>query len=166
METMPVVNLSYASRERPQFDPRALIAMGPQISIDILPPSIVEKWAQIRKVSVKKTSKVTALLDSGASVTGIDDQVLTELQYPPIGIAGLSTPSGTRQTNMYMVKLVIPSRSDPNFPPIIPRIIIDNVRVISVTLSNQPYKALLGRDVLSKMIMIYNGPHALITLGY
>ena len=66
-----------------------------------------------------------------------------------------------------MVRLVIPSQKDPRFPANIPRIIIiDNVRVIAVKLDRQPYRVLLGRDVLSRMVMVYNGPQALITLGY
>ncbi len=163
---MPVINISYYSRERPQFDPHALVVVGPQINVDVLSPSVVEKWAQARKIQLASASRVPALLDTGASVTGIDEEVLRKLKYPPIGIANLSTPSGTTTSGIYMVRLVIPSRTDPGFPPNIPRIIIDNVRVIAVKLSNQPYKVLLGRDVLSKMVLIYNGTHALITLGY
>jgi len=163
---MPVINISYYSRERPQFDPRALIVAGPRINVDILPPTVVEKWAKTRNVQVNVAERVPALLDSGASVTGVDADVLRKLHYPPIGVANLSTPSGTTTTSIYMVRLVIPSRADPGFPPNVPRIVIDNVRVIAVKLSNQPYKVLLGRDVLSKMVLIYNGPQALITLGY
>jgi len=64
-----------------------------------------------------------------------------------------------------MVSLVIPSQRDPRFPANISRIIIDNVRVIAVKLDRQPYKVLLGRDVLNRVIMVYNGQQALITLG-
>jgi len=81
-------------------------------------------------------------------------------------VASLATPSGISQTEVHMVRLVIPSQLDPRFPPNIPRIVIDNVSIIAVKLGSQPYKVLLGRDVLSKIVMIYNGPRALITLGY
>jgi len=37
---------------------------------------------------------------------------------------------------------------------------------IGVSIERQPYKVLLGRDVLSRMVMVYNGPQTLITLGY
>jgi len=163
---LTVINVGYHSRERPQFDPRALVAAGPRINVDVLPPVVVEKWAASSNVRLVSAPNVQALLDTGASVTGVDEEILRKLNYPPIGIVSLSTPSGTSSTRIYMVRLVIPSGADPGFPPGIPRIIIDNVRVIAVKLGNQPYKVLLGRDVLSKMILIYNGPHALITLGY
>ncbi len=163
---MPVINISYHSRERPQFDPRALVAMGPRINVDILPPSVVEKWARAHNVPITTASRVPALIDTGASATGVDEEILKNLGCPPIGVANLSTPSGTTTTGIYMVRLVIPSRDDPEFPPNIPLIVIDNVRVIAVKLSNQPYKVLLGRDVLSNMVLVYNGPHALITLAY
>jgi len=140
--------------------------MGPQINVDVLPPTVVEKWAKSRNVKIIKVSKIPALLDSGASVTGIDSEMLQRLQYPPIGITNLSSPSGTMKTSIYMVRLIIPSQADPGFPRNIPRIVMDNVRVIAVNLSNQPYKILLGRDILSKVVLIYNGPQALITLSY
>jgi len=118
---MPVLNISYHSSQRPQFDPYALIAMGPQISIDILPPSAVESWAKSHNVTVQTALNQMALLDTGASVIGVDDNVLANLQYPPIGIANLSSPSGISQTQVYAIRLVIPSRSDPRFPPDLPK---------------------------------------------
>ena len=163
---MSVINISYSSAERPQFDPRALMVLGPQISVDIMPPLVVEKWAKSTGKEVKQAFNLGALIDTGASVTGIDESVLNQLGYPLIGVSSLSTPSGTSRTGVYMVRLVIPSQKDSRFPANIPRIIIDNVRVIAVKLERQPYRVLLGRDVLSRMVMVYNGPQALITLGY
>jgi len=163
---MPIINISYSSPERPNYDPRALMVLGPQITVDILPPLVVEKWAKTSEKEVEQAPNLGALIDTGASVTGVDETVLRQLGYPPIGVSSLTTPSGTSQTGVYMVRLVIPSQKDQRFPPIIPRITIDNVRVIAVKLDRQPYKVLLGRDVLSSMVMVYNGPQALITLGY
>lgn len=166
MDLMPIVNLSYANIQTRQNDPKALAAIGPQINIDIEPPSAASSWAKASKIALRSASNIMALFDTGASITGIDYQILAQLQYPPIGIGNLATPSGTIQTQMYMVKLVIPSRSNPSFPPNMPRIIIDNVCVISVDLSRQHQKVLLGRDILRRMILVYNGPQALVTLGY
>jgi len=126
----------------------------------------VEKWAKNSGKEVKHGVNVRALIDTGASVTGIDENMLRGLSYPPIGVSSLATPSGTTHTAVYMVRLMIPSQRDPGFPQNIPRIVIDNVRVIAVKLDKRPYKVLLGRDVLSRMILVYNGPQALITLGY
>lgn len=53
---MPVINIMYHTRERPQFDPRALMIMGPQINIDVLPPTVVEKWAKSHNVEIIKVS--------------------------------------------------------------------------------------------------------------
>ncbi len=117
-------------------------------------------------IKVKVMEDVPALIDTGASVTSIDADILRQLGYPPIGITKLSTPSDSVETAVYMVRLIIPSRIAPGFPPAMPRIVIDNIRAVAVQLGNQPYKELLGRDVLSKMVLIYNGPQALITLGY
>ncbi len=50
---MLVINISYSSAERPHYDPRALMVLGPQINVDILPPLVVEKWAKSSKKEVK-----------------------------------------------------------------------------------------------------------------
>lgn len=163
---MPVINISYSSSERPNFDPRALAVLGPRISVDLMPPLIVEKWLQSRKQPSKIQTNVPALIDTGASVTGVDNSLLNNLGYPPIGVTALTTPSGATRTNIFMIRLVIPSKDDPKFPPNMPRIVIDNIKAVGVQLAKQPYKILLGRDVLSRLILVYNGPQALITLGY
>jgi len=164
---MPIINIYYAtSPEKPGPDPHVLAALGPQITVDILPPLVVEKWAKSSGREVKQAHNLVALIDTGASVTGVDENVLSQLGYPPIGVASLATPSGISQTGVYMVRLVIPSQRDPHFPPDMPRIVIDNIRAVAVKLGSQPYRVLLGRDVLSRLVMIYNGPGALITLSY
>ena len=65
-----------------------------------------------------------------------------------------------------MVRLVIPSQRDPRFPANVPRIVIDGVMAVAVRLGGLQYKVLLGRDVLSSIVMVYNGPQALVTLAY
>ncbi|MEB3755302.1 MAG: hypothetical protein GSR79_00350 [Desulfurococcales archaeon] len=62
---MTVINVGYHSRERPQFDPRALVAAGPRISVDVLPPVVVEKWAASSNVRLVSAHNVQALLDTG-----------------------------------------------------------------------------------------------------
>ena len=78
----------------------------------------------------------------------------------------MATPSGVMKTQVYMVRIAMPSKAAAGFPQNVPRIIIGNVRVIGVRLGAQKYKALLGRDMLSRLILVYNCPQALITLGY
>jgi len=57
---MPIINISYSSSERPNYDPRALMALGPQITVDILPPLVVEKWARSSGNQVKQTYNLAA----------------------------------------------------------------------------------------------------------
>jgi len=114
---MPIINISYASPEMPNYDPRVLMVLGPQITVDILPPLVVEKWAKSSGNQPRQAYNVVALIDTGASVTGVDENVLSQLEYPPIGVASLATPSGVSQTEVYMVRLVIPSQIDPRFHP-------------------------------------------------
>ena len=127
----------------------------------------LKEWAGSHGREVRSAT-IRTLIDTGAFVgsTGTDASILRKMDLPPVGAASLATPSGSAETDVYMVRFIIPSRKSEGFFPSLPRIVVDNVRVVAVKIENQPYRGLLGRDVLSGMVMVYNGPHALITLGY
>jgi len=76
---MPIINIYYTSPERPNYDPRALMVLGPQITVDILPPLVVEKWAKSSGNQPRQAYNLIALIDTGASATDIDENVLSQL---------------------------------------------------------------------------------------
>ncbi|MGB9734581.1 MAG: hypothetical protein ACP5KM_03520 [Conexivisphaera sp.] len=169
---MPVINVRYqAGPGRPDPLPSLLVELGPMISVDVLPPSVVEEEAASSGREVGRAENLMALIDTGASVTGVEGDVLRSLGYPPVGVALMNTPSGAVRTEVYVVKLVMPSMMDPRFPPNVQRIVKDYVHVLSITKLGSPrpqyqYRALIGRDVLADLFVAYNGSQALITLAY
>jgi hypothetical protein len=90
---------------------------------------------------------VRALVDTGASFTSVDPQVLSSLNLTPTGaieIVTQSTGQGTHTTDTYDVDF---------------------------TIWRWPWRyaalhALIGRDIMQRCILIYNGETSLFTLSF
>jgi hypothetical protein len=105
---------------------------------------------------------IQGLLDTGASHTAVDPSVLQQLGLTPTGTVLVNTPTtgATPQTiDQYDVALVIPIQDK---PPLISQ-------TLPVTacelLAGQGFHALIGRDILSQCVFVYNGS-GFFTLSY
>lgn len=102
------------------------------------------------------------LIDTGASHTVIDPTLLAPLQLTPTGIVQVHTPStngAAVNCNQYDVELAIHS---PNGAPF-------DVPALAITESSvaaQGIAGLIGRDVLSRCQLYYNGVIGHYTLSY
>ena len=114
--------------------------------------------------SVPTAQQIRALVDTGASATCVDPQVLQSLQLQPTGSTLVHTPSSGQQgetKDQYDVGLMIPGIHQTH-PPLVRR----TIPVISSDLSLQGIDALIGRDVLGECILIYNGRDKFFTLAF
>ncbi|MGC8544281.1 MAG: aspartyl protease family protein [Vulcanisaeta sp.] len=157
---MPIVRINYMAPNALPAD--VLKINGPMIVIDIEPAGVIQSFAQSRGVTLNNVRNVAALIDTGASITAVDKGVLNKLGYPPYGTINLTTAGGTAAVPMYLVKLTLFS----NVPSVIARIVLDNISVAAVDLATQQYKALIGRDVLRNILLIYDGAAGQITVTY
>jgi len=107
---------------------------------------------------------IRALIDTGASFTSIDPSALDALSLTPTGTIEIVTPStgqGTHTANTYDVDLQIWAGADD------PPLLLQNLRVGSCELFvRQGIHALIGRDILSNCILIYNGDMAQFSLCF
>jgi hypothetical protein len=114
------------------------------------------------KQPVPNPVQIRGLLDTGASGTAIDPSVLTTLGLTPTGTTLVSTPTtgATPQTvEQYDIGIVIPAPSGaPLFGQTLPVI-------ASELLLAQGFHALIGRDILSQCVFVYNGS-GFFTLAY
>jgi hypothetical protein len=98
---------------------------------------------------------IRALVDTGASFTSLDPGVLGALNLTPTGTIEIVTPStgqGTHTADTYDIDVMI--GAGPGDTPLS----ISNLRVASCDLFlRQGIHALIGRDILEKCILIYNG---------
>ncbi|HRD66679.1 MAG TPA: aspartyl protease family protein [Candidatus Competibacter sp.] len=102
------------------------------------------------------------LVDTGASCTCVDPTIIKQLGLSPSGSVPIHTPS-TSPGNLhhcpqYDVSLII-------VHPSLNRI-FGAIPVLESSLCHQGIDGLLGRDVLSKCLLVYNGEIGLFTLAF
>jgi hypothetical protein len=106
--------------------------------------------------------QIRGLLDTGASGTAIDPTVLTALGLTPTGTTLVLTPTtgNTPQpADQYDVGFLIPA---PNGAPLFSQTL---PVMASELLAAQGFHALIGRDILSQCVFVYNGS-GFFTLSY
>ena len=97
-----------------------------------------------------------ALLDTGASISAIDSNAVVNLGINPIGVTSVYTSGGVVQQNIYPIRFVFPA---------IGMLTIDFNAVIGSDLQPQGIIALVGRDVLSHCLLVYNGPAGMCSVS-
>jgi hypothetical protein len=107
---------------------------------------------------------IRALIDTGASISGVDPTVLAALGLSPRGQADvISTTSGASPISVptydVCIGIYAARHGDLHF-------ISDTVQVTATDLSARGFDALIGTDILCKCILHYNGADGFFTLGW
>jgi hypothetical protein len=103
------------------------------------------------------------LIDTGASHTNMDDEIAAKLKIKPVDFVSVHTPSTNGvpvQVPVYAVDLIMPGR------PGKPMHIVRSAFVSCSHFKSQGIDGLIGRDVLSEIVLIYDGPGQTCTLSY
>jgi hypothetical protein len=109
---------------------------------------------------VPNVVQIRGLLDTGASHSGLDPIVLTALGLTPTGTVMVNTPTtGTTPVavDQYDVAFLIPVQ---NGPPL-----FNQTLPVTATELFAAQHALIGRDILSQCVFVYNGS-GFFTLAY
>jgi hypothetical protein len=85
----------------------------------------------------------------------VDEEVIASLGVPPINRVSVQTPSGQAQQYLYPALLTFPGTQLPGG---------EFSSVVGATLAAQGIIALIGRDVLSRCLLVYNGPADMFTI--
>lgn len=153
---MPIFHKDFVSRGNP--DPDYLRKAGPSLPVEIAIPDVLAAVLANQSLPIPSPISGFALFDTGASITGVDETVLTQLSLSPIGVTNISTPSaGQAQCSQYPAKILFPTTP---LPP------LTFTSVVGITLRNQGYVALIGRDIMAAMLIVYDGPGARVTFGF
>ena len=157
---MPVHNKEYVDGNG-QRAPNILVTVGPVLQVEIEVPSLLAEKFSKDNIPIPQPESGFALIDTGATKSCVDVKTLSKLNVSPIGITSLGTASGPIKGNLYPARLRFPAEG----------LNIDFNSLVGVDLTGQdvaghPLIALIGRDVLSRMILIYNGPTASFTLAF
>lgn len=134
-----------------------LIHQGARLLAEISIPSIVANTLLKERQKIPSPLVAPVLLDTGATKTCVDEDILKALGLPAVGRAAVSTPSGKSTLLLYPVKLEFPGT------PLRP---LEFSSVIGASLKEQGIGVLIGRDILSDCILIWNGPAGHFSISF
>lgn len=157
---MPVHNRFFIQPDG-KLNPNILVSTGPLLSVEVSVPKELADFFTKEKRAIPPPRTGFALIDTGATRSGVDKSVITELGVKPVGVTTTLTAGGEVEQNLFPAHFRFPGE----------HIEIDFSSVLGVDLkrykiSGQPIIALLGRDILSKFLFVYNGPGGFFSISY
>ena len=112
---------------------------------------------------IPETFPAKGLVDTGASCTSVDPGVVAALGLSPVGEMRMVTPStGAESVAVYQYDVGVAIFSSLDDAPLV----IPALPVAEFPLLNQGFHVLIGRDILSRCVLVYNGSAGLYTLAF
>ncbi|HXZ13535.1 MAG TPA: hypothetical protein VEG64_14200 [Candidatus Sulfotelmatobacter sp.] len=159
---MPVYSRSYWPSNQFGY-PHNLRIFGPLISVEIGVPQALAQHLSSHNLPVPAPVPGVALIDTGASITSVDNSVFRTLRTQPVSIATVGGAHGSAQQSVYPASISFPGTALQG---------LDFNQVLGCDISGQatglqqPLIALVGRDLLQHFVFIYHGPMGLITFAH
>jgi predicted aspartyl protease len=137
----------------PQF---ALSARGPVLQVSVTVEQTVAKNLVQRGIPIPSPITGWGLIDTGASITCIDEEAAQKLQLPAVDVVTMASASqASSQRSVYPIQIEVIG-----FP-----IRLQALRAVGAALKAQDLLLLIGRDVLQMCTLFYNGISGEITLS-
>ena len=128
---------------------------GPILEMRIAVGSVIEEVLQKDDKDIPTPANTVAMIDTGATGTVIQKNIVDSLNLNPVGVTLINTPSSTNvQCYEYLIRLLFPNN-----------VIVETV-AIAAPLQNQHIQCLIGRDVLRHGVLIYTGYINTFTLSF
>ncbi len=152
---MPVFNSQFFENDPAgvqRVSPASLANLGPVLSVSVsIPQALADLYAR-QQIPLPSPIAGMALIDTGATRSCVHGPIMTSLGVNPIGVITVGSAAGQILHNLFPAHFTFPAA----------RIDIDFASVVGVDLTgqiinNQQLIALIGRDVLSMGIFVYNG---------
>lgn len=157
---MPVHNRFLLQKDG-KLNPNILIATGPLLSVEISLPAALAEFITKQKKTIPAPKTGFALIDTGATKSGVDIDVIRELKVSPVGITTTLTAGGPKEVYLYPAHFRFPGEGlEIEFSSVL------GVNLKEQQVNKQPIIALLGRDILSRFIFVYNGPAGMFTVAF
>ena len=153
---MPLAEAGFHFSQFPEDQRKGLLAQhGPTIQVVV--GHIDAQSATAPAIdSSKATESVAALVDTGAMLSCIDDQLAKNLGLPVIDRQKCAGANGESTHDVYMAFIDIPGIQFAQYGPFMG---------VHLAAGGQPHAVLLGRNLLSSMVMIYDGDRGSVTLA-
>ncbi len=135
----------------------ALLGRRPILLVTIGVHDAVASEMRERGMEIPPPAAGHALLDTGASVTCIDDAAAQKLKLRPIGIANMASAShSATKMKVHPARIHLVGTD----------ILISTQHAVGASLGAQGgIIALIGRDIMKDFTLFYNGPAGAITLA-
>jgi len=159
---MSIYEGEFSAKGTGEPGPGGLLKSGPVLPGEVAIPSALAKLLADEGQVIPPPVSGCMLIDTGASRSGVDIDIITKLGVQPTGIATLTTYSGRKiKRPTYPAKLYFPRI---NYPVEFESLVgVDLKRFLAV--KEDKIIVLLGRDFLSKCALFYNGPWGRFTLA-
>jgi hypothetical protein len=131
-------------------------ADGPLVELRIAVGGALEATLRAAGNPIPSPIPALAMIDTGATRSVIRQGLTTQLGLNPVGLTHINTPTSTNvPCYEYLVRLVFPNN-----------LISVEGTFIEAPLQGQNIQFLIGRDVLSRGVLIYIGYRNLFTLSF
>lgn len=132
-----------------------LEAVGPVVELQVAVSTALQATLRKNSQPVPTPIPLTAMIDTGASHSAIQQGLPTQLGLRPINIASVQTPSSTNVlSRVFLVQLLMPNGLTRDVP------------ILEMPLRGQHIQCLIGRDVLAHATFVYLGRDNLFHLSY
>jgi hypothetical protein len=134
---------------------------GPLIPVEVSIPTALEHWCVAHNSPIPPPALGFALIDTGASISGVHEPILQQMNIQAIDSIPVSTPAGAGRCSIYPARIALPAMTVTDVP----------VRLAGSQLNwaasdGKNVIMLLGRDILYQFLMIYNGKMNSVTLAF
>ncbi len=139
------------------FDP----VSGPLVDLFVGVSKAREGALKLASQPVPAPMRVRGLVDTGASGVCIDPSVITTLGLVPTGASTCYSPTTGAKgeiKNTYDIALYLVHSSGHFLPSAVP--------AIESVLAVQGFEVLIGRDILSNCLLVYDGPNGTFALAF
>ena len=129
-------------------------ARGPILPIQVGLPQAAEASMRQNGDTPGTMEEVQALVDTGASITAINEELAARLGLIPTGSVQVGGVTGVDTRPLYGARIVMP---EPGFT-------FDPVQIVGANLNAPDFQILIGRNLLCSMLMTYDGPRGQFAL--
>ena len=130
--------------------------VGPVLEVIVGVDEGIEEILRKNNAPLPGPLQMDAMVDTGATGTVIQPEVIKQLGINPVSVIKISTPSSTNVScPVYSVRLAFPGMK-----------VLIPVMAIAAPLQGQHIQCLIGRDVLSTGVFIYTGYDNSFTLSF
>lgn len=147
--------------------PHSLLFQGLNLLVDVSVASVYRQGANPLPL---KTLQVFAHVDTGASITCIGSDVASELGIPPTGVSPSNTAGGIVNNPNYCIDLAFMGTAArlKGFQNLqVGSCPLPYVHTLHATNNTDPrnFGVLIGRDVLSTWMFVWNGPTSIVSIA-